>query len=53
MPGRTGKRAKPPTVCSDCGLDIRGKEFYRDGKIDRCKGCGEKHITAKYSKTSN
>jgi hypothetical protein len=50
MSGRTGKRAKPPTPCVDCGADLRGQAFFRDGKKDRCTGCGEKHIKDKFSK---
>jgi hypothetical protein len=48
MPGKTGKRAKPPTPCVDCGADLRGKVFYRDGKKDRCQECGEKRIKEKF-----
>lgn len=51
MAGRTGKRAKPPTLCVDCGADLRGKTFCRDGKKDRCVGCFEKMLAIKYPKT--
>lgn len=50
MPGKTGKRAKPPTPCVDCGDSLAGRDFYRDGKKDRCQGCFEKHLAVKYPK---
>lgn len=38
MPGRTGKRAKPPAPCAECGLKIPGS-FMRDGKRDFHEEC--------------
>jgi DNA-directed RNA polymerase subunit RPC12/RpoP len=48
MPSKTGKRAKLPTPCVDCGQKIdASKGWYRDGKKDRCLECGERRIFGK------
>lgn len=52
MPGKTGKRAKPPTPCVGCGADLRGKDFYRDGKKDRCEACFSKVMAVRFPKSS-
>lgn len=38
MPGRTGKRAKPPGLCVECGKPIKG-DFNRDRDGDRHEEC--------------
>jgi hypothetical protein len=39
MPGRTGKRAKPPSPCSQCGQKIDDSAFMRTKKGDMHEGC--------------
>ncbi len=40
MPGKTGKRAKPPGICGRCGKQIaRGGAFMREPKADFHESC--------------
>ena len=46
MPGKTGKRHKPPTSCVECGLKIVG-DFMRDRAGDMHLECWQKRFDQK------
>lgn len=50
MPGRTGKRAKAPSPCKDCGKDLRGGSFHRRKDGDWCPACYETRFLGKPAK---